>query len=76
MPSNVNHSSSSGKDQPSNTSWIPGGFQTVIGPDNKEYIVPDFLFPALQQRFLATKEKIDLDAFSAPGTVSTCFRSF
>jgi hypothetical protein len=51
-------------------SWIPDGFVLVIGPDQKEYILPDFLLPDLDQSFNARQRAKDIKASSGAGTVS------
>lgn len=56
--------------------WIPEGFVTAIGPNDEKYIVPDYMFPALQQQWIASQKKLDLDADTAPGTVSLFFNYF
>lgn len=57
----------------SDDSWIPEGYVLVVGPNNKNYIVPDFILPALKQDYLAAARKEEIMAFSAPGTVSCIF---
>lgn len=47
----------------------------VVGPDNKNYIVPEFILPALDQDYHAGKRKEGLMVFSAPGTVSKAMLS-
>ena len=51
-------------------SWIPDGFVIVMGPDEKRYILPDFMLPDLDQSFNARKRAKELQANSAAGTVS------
>lgn len=49
---------------------IPEGYVLVLGPDNQNYIIPEFMVPALEHDFRAIRRKRDLRASSAPGTVS------
>jgi hypothetical protein len=49
---------------------IPDGYVIVAGPDNLEYVLPDFLVPALHQMFDGYRKKLDLDAFRQAGSVS------
>ena len=51
--------------------WIPEGYVQIVGPDNKKYILPEFMVPALGQDYHSAKRKEDLKTFKAPGTVST-----
>ena len=51
-------------------SWIPEGYQLIVGPDGKEYIMPDFAIPALEQEVQAEAKKSSLNASNALGTVS------
>ena len=51
-------------------SWIPEGYQLFIGPDGKEYLMPDFAIPALDQELKAEAMKNSLNASNAVGTVS------
>ncbi|KAF8186705.1 hypothetical protein BJ912DRAFT_927057 [Pholiota molesta] len=39
---------------------VPNGFSVATGPDDKEYLVPDFLLPALQQEFDAWQMRVAL----------------
>jgi hypothetical protein len=55
--------------------WIPKGFLQIEGPDNRQYIMPEFMYPALQQQCDAHQKKKDLDAFGASGSVSTRYIS-
>jgi hypothetical protein len=50
--------------------WIPEGYVCVVGPDEKEYLLPEFMLPALQQDCEANKKKADLNVSRASGTVS------
>ena len=51
-------------------SWIQEGYQLIVGPDGKEYIMPDFAIPALEQDLQAEAKKNSLNASKAVGTVS------
>lgn len=53
------------------TSSIPEGYVVTTGPDNHEYVVPEFMVPALHHLFDGHRKKIDLDTFSRAGAVST-----
>ncbi|KAF8151276.1 hypothetical protein BJ912DRAFT_1069162 [Pholiota molesta] len=45
---------------------VPNGFSVATGPDDKEYLVPDFLLPALQQEFDAWQMRVALGVPKAP----------
>ena len=49
--------------------WIPEGFVLVIGPDEKAYILPEFMLPDLDQSFNARKRAKELKASNAAGMV-------
>ena len=51
--------------------WIPEGYVVVMGPDGKEYVVPEFFIPALQQNLEGNEKKGKLEIDKAAGTVST-----
>jgi len=51
-------------------SWIPEGFVVVVGPDNEQYIVPEYAVPELEKEYESKKMKKILGAFQAKGTVS------
>jgi hypothetical protein len=51
-------------------SWVPEGYVAVMGPDNIQYVVPEFFTPALQQTLDGLLEKEKLDIRKASGTVS------
>jgi hypothetical protein len=53
------------------TTPIPEGYVVVTGPDDNQYVVPDFMVPALHQMFDGYRKKLDLDAFRQAGSVST-----
>lgn len=50
--------------------WIPDGFELVRGPDGERFIIPEYLFPALQQKYNANEREIELKATEASGSVS------
>lgn len=50
--------------------WIPEGYVTTVGPDGKDYLVPEFMVPTLHQSFEAYRKKIDLGVYNAAGSVS------
>jgi hypothetical protein len=60
----------------SSDTWIPEGFLEVIGPDEKKYIVPEFMVPALDQAILANQKKVEKKAFEARGAVSLSIHLF
>jgi hypothetical protein len=37
--------------------WIPEGFVLLVGPNNENYILPEFMVPALDQDFHSNKKK-------------------
>lgn len=57
-------------------SWIPDGFVLVMGPDEKRYILPEFMLPDRDQTFNARKRAQELMASSAAGTVSAGNHAF
>ena len=69
MTSTTHHHSSSSEEQ--DCPWILKGFMQIDGPDNRQYIVPEFMFLALEQQCDAYQKKQDLDAYGASGSVST-----
>jgi hypothetical protein len=50
--------------------WIPEGFVLLVGPNNENYILPEFMVPALDQDFHSNKKKKKLRAYESSGTVS------
>jgi hypothetical protein len=52
-------------------SWIPEGYVLMTGPDNQDYIVPEFMVPVLDQDFNAKEKKKELGVSGALGTVSS-----
>jgi hypothetical protein len=54
-------------------SWIPEGYILMTGPDNEQYIAPEFMVPVLEQDYNAKGKKKELRASGAPGTVSHLF---
>jgi hypothetical protein len=69
-------SSSSTSEEKIEDSWIPEGFVLLIGPDNKKYILPDFMEPALDQEYHSEQKKDNLKTWMAKGTVRPRFRHF
>jgi hypothetical protein len=51
-------------------SWIPEGYVLITGPDNQDYIAPEFMVPVLDQDFNAKEKKKELKVSGALGTVS------
>ena len=52
---------------------IPDGFTVGISPDGKQYLVPQYMVPALDQAFASYRSKEDLGVVNAPGGVSDPF---
>ena len=44
---------------------IPEGFTVRVGPGDKEYLVPQYMIPALDQAFAAYHHKTDLNVLNA-----------
>ena len=44
---------------------IPEGFTLRVGPRDKEYLVPQYMIPALDQAFAAYHHKTDLNVLHA-----------
>lgn len=47
--------------QASTLTDIPEGFTVRVGPGDKEYLVPQYMIPALDQAFAAYHHKTDLN---------------
>ena len=54
----------------STPSWIPEGYVLLVGPDDKKYLVLDFMVDSIDQDYHLIVKKKELKAYSAPGTVS------
>jgi hypothetical protein len=52
------------------TSWIPEGYEKVLGPNSDCFVVPHFFVSALHQNLAGQREKTDLNIGNAPGSVS------
>ncbi|KAF8802329.1 hypothetical protein BYT27DRAFT_7215423 [Phlegmacium glaucopus] len=63
MASTIDHNRLQGT-----SNWIPEGYVLIIGPDDKEYVVPEFMVPALHQMFDGYRKKVDLDVFRGAGS--------
>ena len=50
--------------------WIPEGYVIAFDLDNWEYIVLEFMVPAMHQAYGGYQHKKDLNAFGAAGGVS------
>lgn len=50
--------------------WLPEGYVVALDPEDREYIVPEFMVPALHQAYAGYRHKKNLNAFGAPGSVS------
>jgi len=49
---------------------VPDGFTTRLGPNDKEFVVPQYLIPALDQAFVSFRKKVDLEVLKAKPQVS------
>jgi hypothetical protein len=58
------------KNQPSILMPLPDGFAIGIGPNNQQYLVPQYMVPALDQAFAAYQSKADLGVLNARPGVS------
>jgi hypothetical protein len=67
------HGGLTGQDSHKKNTWIPEGYVRVTGPDGDNYVVPEFMVPALHQTCESYKKKRDLDAFNAAGSVSNFY---
>jgi hypothetical protein len=50
--------------------WIPEGFVMVTGPGGADYVIPAYIFPALQRERNTYLRRKELGAFQASGKVS------
>jgi len=53
-----------------NNAWSPEGYVVVRGPSNQNYVVPEFMVPALHQTYDGDQIKNDLNVLTASGSVS------
>ena len=61
--------------KPSTTiTTIPDGFMISTVPNGQQYLVPQFMVPALDQAFVAYQHKWDLDVSNVQGGVSFHFQ--
>lgn len=65
--------SSSNQPNEKEDTWLPEGYVVVIGPDNKKYIMPDFMVPGLDQDYQSKEKKEELRVLTAKGTVCDFF---
>ena len=49
---------------------VPDGFTTRLGPNDKEFLVPQYLILALDQAFVTFRKKVDLEVLKAKPQVS------
>jgi hypothetical protein len=49
---------------------VPDGFTTRLGPNNQEFVVPQYLLPALDHAFISFRKKGDLEALNAKPEVN------
>ena len=52
---------------------IPDGFTVSISPDGQQYLVPQYLVPALDQAFASYRSKEVFGVVNEPGGVSDAF---
>lgn len=52
---------------------IPDSFTIGTGPDGQQYLVPQFMVPALDQAFAAYQTKLELGVTMEQGGVSFLF---
>jgi hypothetical protein len=50
--------------------WVPEGYVRVVGPDQTEYMVPEFMIPTIRHQFISCKKREELKTDNAEGTVS------
>ena len=53
------------------TDWIPEGYVIAFDLEDWQYIVLEFMVPAMHQIYAGYHHKQDLNAFAAAGGVST-----
>uniref|UniRef100_A0A8H7XV60 Uncharacterized protein n=1 Tax=Psilocybe cubensis TaxID=181762 RepID=A0A8H7XV60_PSICU len=46
---------------------LPDGYTLILGPDNRDYFVPDFVAPSLVQSFAVQRAKSNIGVTSASG---------
>lgn len=56
--------------QPSTLTPVPDGFTTGVNSNNQQYLVPQYMVPALDQAFSAYQSKADLGVLNARPGVS------
>ena len=49
---------------------IPEGYILIKGPDNQQYVIPQFMVPAFHQMFDGFRKRKDLKVYRAAGSVS------
>jgi hypothetical protein len=75
MASNSNNVGSTSKlSIEKDNTWVPEGFVCILAPDEKQYMVPEYMVPAIFQQFNAKTNMEDLNVLSASGTVSCNIR--
>jgi hypothetical protein len=50
--------------------WIPEGYVRALDPEDREYIVPEYIVPAMHLAYAGYRHTNVLDAFGAAGSVS------
>jgi hypothetical protein len=50
---------------------VPEGYVRIEGPDQTEYMVPDFMIPTIRHQFFSRKKREELKSDKADGTVSS-----
>lgn len=51
---------------------VPDGFTTGTAPDNKKFLIPQYMVPALDQAFAAYRSKVDMSILNLQPGVSVC----
>ena len=71
---NSNMNTKNQQTQPSTLTPVPDGFTMGVNSNNQQYLVPQYMVPALDQAFSAYQSKADLGVLNAcPGvSVFTC----
>ena len=50
--------------------WVPEGFVSIVRLDNEQYIMPDFMVWAIQQKYDAERKMEEINALGASSIVS------
>jgi len=57
-------------------SWVPEGYLAIRGPNDRCYVVPEFMVMTLVHAFEACQKKVEMDTDKAAGTVGYLFFIF